>query len=221
MQTIAYHQAALRRTRSNPDLKRRVVQRLETLHQAQPAAVWERWRALLDKPEGEALAELCAKTEDGKALRDTSPITAVLYPAERAMVWRCVGWWIFLRRYGQAAADLGLDVHEQAAITGIAPPIVGGWTAVTADATGGETHTFPEWLEEERLQGLRQVIGVQHALALLLSSPAERRRWLETEDPDLGAAPLELLCQGKGAVVCECLTCLVRSRLHRMDLPRW
>ncbi len=211
MKMTAYHRAVLRRMCSNPDLKRRVVQHLEDLMHRQPdmAPVWEAWCALLDRPEAEAVADLQADSVEGKRLRMVSPVTAVLYPAERAMVWRCVGWLIFLHHYLAAAADLGLDLEEQAAILGLDGAEIGTWS-----------HAPPERMAEERLHGLRQVITVRHILTILKPVLSERRQWLETVNPDWEASPLALLCRGEGAVVCDHLARQVGPRLRAADLPR-
>jgi len=206
-----FHQAILGLIGGHPNLIPRAIKELAGFRSRRPGrqAVWDRWAAILDLPPQQMAGAVLADTADGGLLRANSPLADALSHAERNAIWRRIGLMQFMGHYFDAAADLALDLPEQAAITGVPIEALTGWR------TNG-----PWEITEDTLSRLKQVVSLHKALTGINPDPDVRRRWLRHQSPTLSATPLSLLMDGKGDRVLETLAGAVQLILSPDDLPR-
>lgn len=86
--SLALHVLAARRIAADPsrlERARQIVARWLAQRDEHPAALTE-WHRLLERPWREVAARATALTEDGARLRQSSPLAALLTPAERRRI---------------------------------------------------------------------------------------------------------------------------------------
>ncbi len=208
---LLFHRAIMGLVDEHPNLLVRARAQLDEMRQGDPDSNhnFDRWAGLLDKPLPELGAVILADTPDGGLLRAHSPFAAALSTAERNSIWRRIGLIQFFQHYLLAVDDLGLDLSEQAAITGLAENDLERWRL-----------TGPGQMPPATLQRLKQIVALQKSLRGVSDNRDVRRRWLRTISETLDGAPLELLKGGEIARVVDSLAGAVRLTLSPADLPQ-
>jgi len=209
--SLQFHQAVLGLIGAHPNLVTRAVAELAGIRSRKPGqmALWDRWAVVLDLPLREMADTVLADTADGGLLRANSPFAEALSSAERNDIWRRIGLAQFMGHYLDAAADLALDLAEQAAITGIELEELTVWQSQA-----------PREIGKDALYLLKQVVALHKTLIGIAPDRNVRRRWLRCESPTLSGTPLSLLMEGKAAYVLDSLAGAAQLTLGPDDLPR-
>lgn len=209
--SLQFHQAVLGLIGAHPNLMTRAVAELARIRTSSPEQItlWDHWAVVLDLPAQEMADMVLADTIDGGLLRANSPFTGALSNDERNAIWRRIGLAQFMGHYLDAAADLALDLAEQAAITGIEIEELTIWRS-----------QVPQEIGKDALYLLKQVVALHKTLTAIAPDRDVRRRWLRCESPTLSATPIALLMDGKAAHVLDSLAGAVQLTLGPDDLPR-
>ncbi|MBT3237247.1 MAG: hypothetical protein HOK06_02035 [Rhodospirillaceae bacterium] len=208
---LVFHRAVLGLLEQHPNVRARALDQLEHLRADTDSnnELCDRWAALLDLPIDEMAGVVLADTPDGGLLRANSPFTDALTPGERNSIWRRIGLVQFMGYYLDAAADLALELSDQAAITGIAIEELTIWQS-----------RAPLEIDKEHLQRLKLVVALHKTLVELAPDRDVRRRWLREESATFKATPLTLLSEGKAGDVLDNLAGSTKLTLGPDNLPR-
>jgi hypothetical protein len=205
-----FHQAILGLNGDHPSLVIRARKELARLRSRKPGqtSLWDRWQDLLNLPFEEMANLVLADTPDGGLLRAESPFNDALNKAERTAIWQRIGLMQFMEHYFDAVADLGIEISEQAAITGIGLEELKMW----------QTRT-PLEIHKESVECLKSIVALQKSLVKIAPDREVRRHWLRHESPTLSAIPLSLLMDGKTSYVLENIAGAAQLTLDPDDLP--
>lgn len=208
---LLFHRAILSVARQHGNLIARARTELESARAKQPdrAELWDRWAAILDMDLDAMSAPVLADTPDGGLLRAHSPLGAALSAEERNAIWQRIGLVQFVGYFMDAAADLDLNIAEQAALTGIEETSLADWAVLA-----------PMELQKGELDKLKQLVSLQSALKGLAPDQDVRRKWLRAASETLGGTPLELMLSGDMERVMEHLTGAVQLTLGADNYPR-
>ena len=208
--TQFFHVAILELIRENPNLIVRAQKKLYELRSRNPeqTALWDRWQKLLNIPFEKMTAQILADTPDGGLLRANSPFHNALSKVEKTAIWQRIGLMQFIQHYLVAVADLGLEISEQAAITGVSKEELKAWQT-----------RAPQELRKEIVMCLKSVIALQKSLVKISPNQEIRRVWLRHKSQTLSAIPLSLLMEGKTSLVIDNVTGASQLTLHHRDLP--
>jgi hypothetical protein len=206
-----FHQAILGLTSDHPSLIFRAQKELAGLRSRKPGqtTLWDRWQVLLNLPFEKMANLILADTPDGGLLRADSPFNDALNKAERTAIWQRIGLMQFMEHYFDAVADLGLEISEQAAITGIGIEELKVWQTQT-----------PQEIRKESVECLKWIIALQKSLVKIAPDRNARRYWLRHESPTLSAIPLTLLMDGKTSYVLENIAGAAQLTLNSDNVPR-
>ena len=206
-----FHQAVLGLNSNHPSLIFRAQNELARLRSQKPGqtTLWDRWQALLNLPFEKMANLVLADTPDGGLLRADSPFNDVLNKAERTAIWQRIGLMQFMEHYFDAVADLGLEISEQAVITGIGIDELKVWQT-----------RAPQEIRKESLERLKWIVALQKGLVKIAPDREVRRHWLRHESPTLSAIPLSLLMDGKTSYVLENIAGAAQLTLNRDNMPR-
>lgn len=207
---LYFHRVLLDQARQSPQLIERAARRLEHMRQTRPdpQGIWAEWAQLLDGCLDALAAAVLADTPRGGLLRANSPLAEALAPEEKNMLWQRIGLHQFTALYLRAARDLALTVDEQAAVLGVAAEQLAEWRDGPPATMAGRL-----------LEPLKQVVAVHRALEKLFPEPDFGRAWLRSHNDLFAATPLELLMNGRGAVVQAHLTAALVPLLQDGDRP--
>jgi CHAT domain-containing protein len=206
-----FHQAIFGLNGDHPSLVIRAQKELARLRSHKPGqtSLWDRWQDLLNLPFEKMANLVLADTPDGGLLRAESPFNDALNKAERTAIWQRIGLMQFMEHYFDAVADLGIEISEQAAITGIGSEELKMWQTQT-----------PQEIRKESVEPLKWIIALQKSLVKIAPDRNVRRHWLRHESPTLSAIPLSLLMDGKTSYVLENIAGAAQLTLNPDDLPR-
>ena len=209
--TLVFHRAILELTGEHPSLIIRAQRELIELRSRKPEQIflWDRWQALLRPPFEKMASQVLADTPDGGLLRANSPFHNALSKVERTAIWQRIGLLQFMEHYFIAAADLGLEISEQAAITGVSVKELKAW----------ETRA-PQEIRKESFECLKLVVALQKSLVKIAPDKEIRRHWLRHKSQTLSAIPLSLLIEGKTSFVISSIVGAVQLTLNHDDMPR-
>ncbi|MBF0335255.1 MAG: hypothetical protein HQL40_16675 [Alphaproteobacteria bacterium] len=204
------HRVILDEASRHASLIERALAELPRLRTERPrlAKVWERWAELLVLPFDEMAAGVLSMDADGGLLRANSPFLMALDATERNALWQRVGLQQFTAFFLMACDDLAVDLDEQASIAGLEPEVVAGWRLVPPRSISGAT-----------LERLKDMVGLQRALARLYPDQDLRRTWLRSAVDSFPAPPIRLLLTDQAGMLREVLTAAVQSRLGPDDVP--
>jgi hypothetical protein len=209
--TRVFHLAVLELTGEYPSLIVRAQKELLELHSRKPEQIllWDRWQALLYLPFEKMANQVLADTPDGGLLRANSPFHNALSKAERTAIWQRIGLLQFMEHYSNAATDLGLEISEQAAITGVSVEELKSWKT-----------RAPQEIRKESFECLKLVVALQKSLVKIAPDKKIRRHWLRHKSQTLSAIPLSLLIDGKTSFVINSIVGAAQLTLNHDDMPR-
>ena len=208
---LVFHQAILGLNGDHPSLIFRAQKELAGLRSRKPGqeTLWDQWQALLNFPFEKMARLVLADTPDGGLLRADSPFNEALNKAERTAIWQRIGLMQFMEHYFDAAADLGLEMLEQAAITGIR----------IEELKVLQTRASQE-ISKESVERLKWIVALQKGLVKIAPDREARRHWLRHKSPTLSAVPLSLLMDGKTSYVLDNIAGAAQLTLNSESLPR-
>lgn len=209
--TRIFHESILELIRENPNLFVRAQRELLVLRSRKPeqSVLWDQWQTLLNVPFEKMTNQILADTPNGGLLRANSPFHDALSNVERTAIWQRIGLSQFIQHYFIAVADLGLEISEQAAITGVSKEELQAWQA-----------RAPQAIRKESVECLKLVIKLQKSLVKISPNKQIRQHWLRHESRTLSAIPLSLLMEGKASLVIENVVGASQLTLNHLDMPR-